>query len=112
MIATSFGLPLEIYDLTKKVTVTAALFLVVNLALVLYLVLTKRLFGARGGKHAYEARLRSQSVLELAAEAVATARDRGLAVAAEAAVLHDHAHTPLAATTPPAPPSPSRPAAV
>jgi uncharacterized membrane protein (DUF2068 family) len=92
MIATSFGLPLEIYDLTRKVTVTAALFLVVNLALVLYLVLTKRLFGARGGKHAYEASLRSQSVMELAAEAVATARDRGLAAAAEAAVLHDHAH--------------------
>jgi uncharacterized membrane protein (DUF2068 family) len=71
MIATSVGLPLEIYDLAKKVTVTTLIFFAVNLALVLYLVLTKRLFGARGGKHAYEARLRSESVLEAAAEAAA-----------------------------------------
>jgi uncharacterized membrane protein (DUF2068 family) len=111
MIATSFGLPLEIYDLTRKITITAAIFLLVNLALVLYLVLTKRLLGVRGGKHAYEARLRSQSVLELAAEAVATARDRGLAAAAEAEALHARPHTqpaPLprqAASTQPKAPS-------
>jgi uncharacterized membrane protein (DUF2068 family) len=72
MIATSVGLPLEIYDLTKKVTVTTLIFFAVNLALVLYLILTKRLFGVRGGKHAYEARLRSESVLEAAAEAAAS----------------------------------------
>jgi hypothetical protein len=35
----------------------------VNLALVLYLIITKRLFGVRGGKQAYDARLRSESVL-------------------------------------------------
>ena len=68
MVATSIGLPLEIYELTRKVTATALIFFVVNLALVLYLILTKRLFGVRGGKHAYEARLRSsESVLEAAA---------------------------------------------
>jgi uncharacterized membrane protein (DUF2068 family) len=72
MVATSIGLPLEIYDLTKKVTVTTLIFFAVNLALVLYLILTKRLFGVRGGKHAYEARLRSESVLEAAAEAAAS----------------------------------------
>jgi uncharacterized membrane protein (DUF2068 family) len=71
MVATSVGLPLEIYDLTRKVTVTTLIFFAINLALVLYLVLTKRLFGVRGGKHAYEARLRSESVLEAAAEAAA-----------------------------------------
>jgi uncharacterized membrane protein (DUF2068 family) len=63
MIVTSLGLPLEIYDLTRKVSVLALVLLVVNLALVLYLIITKRLFGVRGGKEAYDARLRSESVL-------------------------------------------------
>jgi uncharacterized membrane protein (DUF2068 family) len=69
MIATSFGLPLEIYDLTRKVTVTALVLFAINLGLVLYLVITKRLFGIRGGKKAYDARLRSESVLEAARRA-------------------------------------------
>ena len=69
MVATSLGLPLEIYDLTKKVTVTALVLLAINLALVFYLVITKRLFGIRGGKRAYDARLRSESVLEAARRA-------------------------------------------
>ena len=43
----------------------------VNLALVLYLVITKRLFGVRGGKAAYDARLRSESIMEAAARAAA-----------------------------------------
>jgi uncharacterized membrane protein (DUF2068 family) len=72
MIATSLGLPLEIYDLSRKVTVTTLVLLGVNLALVLYLVITKRLFGIRGGKKAYDSRLRSESVLE-AAQSRATA---------------------------------------
>lgn len=71
MIATCIGLPLEIYDLTRKVTVTALLLFAINLALVLYLVITKRLFGVRGGKKAYDARLRSESVLEAAEQAAA-----------------------------------------
>jgi uncharacterized membrane protein (DUF2068 family) len=74
MIATSLGLPLEIYDLTRKVSVLALVLLAVNLALVLYLVITKRLFGVRGGKAAYDARLRSESVLEAAENAVAARR--------------------------------------
>src|SRR6202012_1613592 len=73
MIATSLGLPLEIYDLTRKVTVTALVLFAVNLALVLYLVITKRLFGIRGGKKSYDARLRSESVLEAARRAVSQA---------------------------------------
>jgi uncharacterized membrane protein (DUF2068 family) len=71
MVATSLGLPYEIYDLSSKVTVTRALFFAINLALVLYLVITKRLFGVRGGKPAYEARLRSESIMEAAIEAAA-----------------------------------------
>ncbi len=76
MVATSLGLPLEIYDLTRNVTVLALLVFGVNLALVLYLVITKRLFGVRGGKAAYDARLRSESVLEAAEKAAAGRRRR------------------------------------
>jgi uncharacterized membrane protein (DUF2068 family) len=63
MIATSVGLPLEIYDLTRKLSALALVLLALNLALVLYLIITKRLFGVGGGKQAYDARLRSESVL-------------------------------------------------
>jgi uncharacterized membrane protein (DUF2068 family) len=75
MIVTSVGLPLEIYDLTRKVTVTTIVLLLINLALVLYLALTKRLFGIRGGKEAYDARLREESVLESAREAAQRSRE-------------------------------------
>jgi uncharacterized membrane protein (DUF2068 family) len=64
MIATSVGLPYEVYDLTNKITVLRVVAFVINLALVVYLVLTKRLFGVRGGRTAYEARLRSESILD------------------------------------------------
>ena len=74
MVATSVGLPLEIYDLTTKITVTRVLFFAVNLALVLYLVLTKRLLGVRGGKRAYEARLRSESIMDAAIADVSASR--------------------------------------
>lgn len=82
MVATSLGLPLEIYDLTRKVSVTALVVLAVNIVLVLYLVLTKRLFGARGGRAAYDARLRSESVLEAAQSAAATRRHQPASAAA------------------------------
>jgi hypothetical protein len=45
----------------------------VNLLLVIYLVWTKRLFGVRGGKRAYEARLRTESVIEVEQAALAAA---------------------------------------
>ena len=73
MVATSIFLPYEIYDLTAKVTVTRVLFFLINLALVLYLVITKRLFGVRGGKRAYEARLRSESIMDSAIASAAAA---------------------------------------
>ena len=66
MVVTSVFLPYEIYELTAKVTVTRLLLFAINLALVLYLVITKRLFGVRGGKRGYETRLRSESIMEAA----------------------------------------------
>jgi uncharacterized membrane protein (DUF2068 family) len=72
MVATSLFLPYEIYDLTGKVTALRAGAFIVNLALVVYLVVTKRLFGVRGGKRAYEERLREGSIIEQATEAAST----------------------------------------
>ncbi|MFI5080416.1 MAG: DUF2127 domain-containing protein [Streptosporangiales bacterium] len=71
MIATSVGIPYEIYDLTAKVTALRLAAFVINVALVVYLVVTKRLFGVRGGKKAYEARLRSASILRAEIDALA-----------------------------------------
>ena len=65
MVATSIFIPYEIYDLTVKVTWLRLLAFSINLLLVFYLVWTKRLFGVRGGKKAYDATLRSESVLEI-----------------------------------------------
>lgn len=65
VIATSFGLPIEIYELVERITVFRIVALVINIVLVVYLVATKRLFGVRGGKAAHEAHLRSASLLEV-----------------------------------------------
>jgi uncharacterized membrane protein (DUF2068 family) len=73
MVATSVGIPYEIYDLTTKVTVLRVGAFVINVALVVYLVVTKRLFGVRGGKKAYEARLRSESILQAEIDSLAGA---------------------------------------
>ena len=67
VVATSLGLPIEIYELTEKITVFRAGALVINIAAVLYLLLTKRLFGLRGGKAAYEAERHEASLLEVEA---------------------------------------------
>jgi uncharacterized membrane protein (DUF2068 family) len=71
MVATSLGLPYEIYELISKVTAFKLALFGVNLLLVVYLVVTRRLFGVRGGKHAYEARLRSESIMDAAIDAAA-----------------------------------------
>jgi uncharacterized membrane protein (DUF2068 family) len=74
MVATSIFLPYEIYDLTVKVTWLRVGALVINLLLVVYLVWSKRLFGARGGKQAYEAKLRTESFIEVEQAALAAAQ--------------------------------------
>ena len=48
-IATTLLLPLEVYELTRHVSWFKLGALVINLAIVLYLLLAKRLFGIRGG---------------------------------------------------------------
>jgi uncharacterized membrane protein (DUF2068 family) len=73
MVATSIFLPYEVYDLTVKITWLRIAAFVVNLLLVVYLVWTKRLFGVRGGRKAYEARLRSESFIEVEQAALSAA---------------------------------------
>jgi uncharacterized membrane protein (DUF2068 family) len=58
-IATTALLPLEIYELTHRVSALKIVTLIVNIAVVVYLLLAKRLFGLRGGGAAeHEARQR------------------------------------------------------
>ena len=71
--ATSIFLPWEVYDLAVKITWLRVAAFVINLLLVIYLAWTKRLFGIRGGKKAYEARLRTESVIEVEQAALAAA---------------------------------------
>ena len=78
-VGTAVFLPLEIYELLDRVTVLRVLTFVVNVAAVAYLVLTKRLFGVRGGRAAFEQERESESLLEVET-AAATSRDgRGTA---------------------------------
>jgi uncharacterized membrane protein (DUF2068 family) len=74
MVATSVFLPYEAYDLTVKITWLRVGALLINLVLVAYLVWSKRLFGARGGKQAYEARLRTDSFIDVEQAALAATR--------------------------------------
>jgi uncharacterized membrane protein (DUF2068 family) len=55
LVATAAFLPFEVYELSKTVSVLKVLALIVNLAIVFYLLLAKRLFGLRGGRAADEA---------------------------------------------------------
>ena len=48
-IATALFLPLEFFELTRRVSALRLVALVINLAIVAYLVWAKRLFGVRGG---------------------------------------------------------------
>ena len=70
VVGTSVFLPLEIYELLDKVNWVRVGALIVNLFLVVYLVWTKRLFGARGGRRAFDAERHSVSLLEVESAAL------------------------------------------
>ncbi len=65
VVATSLFLPLEIYELTEKMTWLRITAFVLNVAAVVYLLVSKRLFGLRGGHAAYLAEQRQESLLEV-----------------------------------------------
>jgi uncharacterized membrane protein (DUF2068 family) len=53
-VATTALLPLEVYELTRRLSPLKIVTIVINLAVVVYLLLAKRLFGLRGGAAAEE----------------------------------------------------------
>lgn len=65
VVATAAFLPLEIYELTEKVSWIKIATLVLNILAVLYILVSKRLFGLRGGVEAFEAERRGASLLEV-----------------------------------------------
>jgi uncharacterized membrane protein (DUF2068 family) len=101
VVVTGAGVPFEIYELTEKITALRLVAFLINLALVVYLIYTRRLFGVRGGRKAYEARLRTQDILETGQAALA-ATDRTKPSSAAAAPAT------AAASPDPAPTAPRR----
>jgi uncharacterized membrane protein (DUF2068 family) len=65
VVGTTLFIPLEVYELTEKVSWLKIAVLAVNVVAVLYLLLSKRLFGIRGGGKAYEEQLHEVSLLEV-----------------------------------------------
>lgn len=65
VIATSVFLPLEIYELTEKITAFRLVALIVNIAAVVWLLWSKRLFGLNGGGNAYREEHRAESLLSV-----------------------------------------------
>ncbi len=70
VVATSVFLPWEIRELVRGLTVFHILLFVANVAAVVYLLLSKRLFGLRGGRAAYDAERRGEQLLEVEAGAL------------------------------------------
>jgi uncharacterized membrane protein (DUF2068 family) len=65
VVATAAFLPIEVHELLNTVTVTKVGAFLINVAAVVYLVVAKRLFGARGGQAAYEREMQGESLLEV-----------------------------------------------
>jgi uncharacterized membrane protein (DUF2068 family) len=65
VIATSVFLPLEIYELTEKITALRLVALLVNIVAVIWLLWSKRLFGLNGGGPAYRQEHEAESLLSI-----------------------------------------------
>ncbi|GGV08706.1 hypothetical protein GCM10010495_21820 [Kitasatospora herbaricolor] len=65
VVATAAFLPLEVYELTEHVSALKVCTLLLNVLAVLWILLSKRLFGLRGGVVAFEAERHSASLLEV-----------------------------------------------
>ena len=72
VVATAIFLPLEIHDLIKGVTLTRTVTFAINVAAVVYLLVSKRLFGLRGGRKAYDAERRGEQLLDIERAATTT----------------------------------------
>ena len=65
VVATAAFLPVEVYELTEKMSWFKVGTLALNVLAVLYILIGKRLFGLRGGHRAFEAARREESLLEV-----------------------------------------------
>jgi uncharacterized membrane protein (DUF2068 family) len=65
VVGTAIFIPLEVYELVEKVTWLRVAAFAFNVFAVVYIVWTKRLFGFRGGRAAFEAERHSESLLEV-----------------------------------------------
>jgi uncharacterized membrane protein (DUF2068 family) len=65
VVATAAFLPIEVYELTEKVSYFKIGTLALNVVAVLYILIGKRLFGLRGGHAAFEAQRRGASLLQV-----------------------------------------------
>ncbi len=72
VVATSIFLPLEVHDLAKGITTTRVVTFSINVAAVVYLLISKRLFGVRGGRKAYDVERRGEQLLDLERAAMLT----------------------------------------
>jgi uncharacterized membrane protein (DUF2068 family) len=67
VVATAAFLPLEVYEMFERATPTKIGAFVLNVAVVVYLIVAKRLFGVRGGAAEHHRQMRSDSLLEVTA---------------------------------------------
>jgi uncharacterized membrane protein (DUF2068 family) len=65
VIATSVFLPVEVYELTEKITALRLGALVINVLAVIWLLWSKRLFGLNGGGQAYRDEHQAESLLSI-----------------------------------------------
>lgn len=65
VVGTGIFVPLEVYELFERVTWLRVAAFVVNVFAVVYILWTKRLFGLRGGRAAFEAERHQESLLEV-----------------------------------------------
>jgi uncharacterized membrane protein (DUF2068 family) len=65
VVGTTAFIPLEIYEIVDSVSWLKIVILIINIAAVVYLLWSKRLFGIRGGHRAYEESLHEASLLEV-----------------------------------------------
>ena len=75
-VATAVFLPLEVRELLKGFTVTRIAAFLINVAAVVYLLMSKRLFGLHGGRAAYDIERRGEQLLEVERSAADERSDR------------------------------------
>jgi uncharacterized membrane protein (DUF2068 family) len=71
VVGTAVFIPLEVYELVERVTWLRLVAFAFNVFAVAYILWTKRLFGFRGGRAAFEAERHSESLLEVEQAAAA-----------------------------------------